>query len=69
MKNNLGISDQLLSEALDIAIAQRTRKAATFKPGSAANSEIQGEVAQLHLAKNTLLAPEPTPLEIAARRK
>lgn len=53
-KNNIGVSDELLAEALNIAIAQKQRKANTFKPGSAARQEIEGEAASLNMALNTL---------------
>lgn len=53
-KNNLGLADELLADALRIAAAQRTRQAATFKPGSAAKAEIEAEASQLTLALNTL---------------
>lgn len=55
-RNNLGISDELLIDALEIAQKQRTRMSATFKPGSAARAEIEGEAGQLAMAMNTLKA-------------
>lgn len=58
-KNNIGIADTLLIEALEIATAQKVRKANTFKPGSAARQEIEGEAASLNMALNTLKISTP----------
>lgn len=67
--NNLGITDELLIDALTIAQAQRTRAANGFKPGTAARAELEGEAAQIALAVNTLKANlSKTPLEEAAAR-
>lgn len=65
-RNNLGLSDDLAIECLDIALKQRTRKAQTFKPGSAARAEIEAEVGHISLALNTLKA---APIEENTRRK
>lgn len=69
MKNNIGMTDDFLIESLEIALAQRTRKAKMFRPGSAANNEIQAEIGTLTLAIATLKSGEPTPLEKSIANK
>lgn len=43
------MKQELMIEALQIALAQKTRKANTFKVGSAARAEIEAEAAEIQL--------------------